>query len=282
MNKETINQLLQHPENITKSDIEDIELLLKKFPYFNGAVHLSAKAHTLNASLDQGQKTKQSVLYAGNRLTIKNLLSNEKPKTTAKPVVQPYIEEVAKSETEIKISKVTPDSVKENIEFEKSMPLFFDKVDSLSSNISEDKSIVNAIESEKPMLKYYVHLPEFGKDLRISREDLISEYMRFRKVEEVIPPDINEQASIIQKFIEVNPSISRFENVLPADSGKIDLSQKSTVEDEELVSETLANILLKQEKYKKAIEIFEKLMLKYPDKSAYFAAQIQQTRLKLK
>ena len=42
-----------------------------------------------------------------------------------------------------------------------------------------------------------------------------------------------------------------------------------------IVSETLVEILLKQGKKDKAIEVLKKLIWKFPQKKAYFAAQIE-------
>ena len=89
------------------------------------------------------------------------------------------------------------------------------------------------------------------------------------------PAEKMSRKELIDKFISENPSITRpkaeFYN-------PISVAQNSIVDQGNIVSETLAEIYLKQGYFEKAISIYEKLCLKYPKKSSYFAAQIEEIK----
>ncbi|MBS3769084.1 MAG: hypothetical protein KGY69_02450 [Bacteroidales bacterium] len=88
----------------------------------------------------------------------------------------------------------------------------------------------------------------------------------------------NEQnEDLIDKFIKETPEIK---NVHPPENvnKEEDISLPSIKENEEMLSEKLANIYIKQGYYNKAISAYEKLSLKYPKKSDYFAEQIEKLR----
>jgi len=91
------------------------------------------------------------------------------------------------------------------------------------------------------------------------------------------PPDLPTPGDLINNFLRRQPRLTRPAMLTAATAGaQADLSARSTRPETELASEGLAQILVRQGKTARAIEIYERLMVKQPEKMAYFAAQIQQ------
>lgn len=60
-----------------------------------------------------------------------------------------------------------------------------------------------------------------------------------------------------------------------------DEAMQKSVEEVEVITEAMAKLFMSQKKYEKAKGVFEKLILKYPDKSATFALQIEKINQEL-
>jgi len=85
----------------------------------------------------------------------------------------------------------------------------------------------------------------------------------------------SENRRLIEQFIkgDTGPIRADMETTL-----KGDVSTASIREHDGFITDTLAKIYVKQGLYAKAIYAYEKLSLKYPEKSAYFAAQIEKIK----
>ncbi|TDS12086.1 hypothetical protein DFQ03_3475 [Maribacter caenipelagi] len=81
---------------------------------------------------------------------------------------------------------------------------------------------------------------------------------------------IKKKYDRIDKFIASNPKIVPTEQ-----STVIDISKSSKIDHNELMTETLARVYLEQKKYKNAIQAYKILILKYPEKSSFFADRIK-------
>ncbi len=84
------------------------------------------------------------------------------------------------------------------------------------------------------------------------------------------------ESDLIERFILANPRIEPVRG--KTDTPREDISTPFLEDTGSFVTETLARIYLNQGYYSKAIDIYEKLSLKFPEKSSYFAAQIEKIK----
>ena len=96
--------------------------------------------------------------------------------------------------------------------------------------------------------------------------------------------DLNEDEKengnpLINKFLSSKPGkiIGKTEGEeVMNNAGRVDIAEKSDAENDDIITETLAAIYVQQKSYEKALAAYKKLSLKYPEKSIYFATQIEE------
>lgn len=269
MERSQIIAYMSHPEQTGPADPGILEQLTHTYPYCQTFQLLYAKCLHNQDNPRFGTQVKLAAAYAGNRGLLKQLI--EKTISTATPV----------GDAETEPAAAPP----------KTMPI---------AEAAENKSAVGADNAEQ-IRKSPVYLSPEG----VQRTRLI-DMIRSRMAgipgepEQVEPrmakSDIRElssstgaglaprrpsesKAALIDRFIREEPRLSppKREFFNPVDMAKL-----SSVDKDDMVSETLARIFVQQGDIPKAIKIYERLCLNLPEKSSYFAAQIENLRRGLK
>ncbi len=119
-------------------------------------------------------------------------------------------------------------------------------------------------------------LLELESDLKTVTKDFDDSAGIIKDSAESTLSEKQKQSELIDKFITANPRIepAREKTDKPAE----DISKHFTEERGSFVTETLAKIYINQGYYSKAMDIYEKLCLKFPEKSSYFASQIEKVK----
>ena len=145
-----------------------------------------------------------------------------------------------------------------------------------SNTTKKIQNNLQAIAKEKKLKSQSNKKVRFSKDLKLSFLDWIKYTEENQKIQiqesKKLEP-LKNKLSIIDRFIEADPKISPMEKNEPIES-----LINGDFNSEELMTESLAKILLRQKKYKKAIKAYKILSLKYPEKNVFFAGQIQKIK----
>lgn len=95
-------------------------------------------------------------------------------------------------------------------------------------------------------------------------------------------PPKAKSLDLINSFLQRAPTPNRRRSAplpsAPEPDAQDDLSVRSTRPEPDMASESLAKILARQGKTERAIAVYERLMVKQPEKMAHFAAQIESLR----
>jgi hypothetical protein len=115
-----------------------------------------------------------------------------------------------------------------------------------------------------------------AKKRKVPKEDLI-ESIRRKEKREIVDSEKRAQIDLIKAFSKKDIKLATIKEI-ESNQNNENLATASTSLNDGLISETFANILLQQSKKAMAIEIYEKLALKFPEKRAYFADLIEKSK----
>lgn len=284
---------------LNKQSISDLQQLVKDFPYFQSAhILLSLASKKWDASLYQ-QSLKKTAIVVTNRAHLFHLIHKLEQ---AEKLVLVEEKEIPKQEEKISESENT----KQELEILKVAEIIAEPEKPNEEEFLEKeigKQVVNAFVEKEIIKTPELHKPEtliepesFGDWLAMLKKNNGQPYEEIKeqkekaqqerkkakqeaeaKLKETTANKKQRNWDLIDRIIEKNPGAIRVkeEQKFFAPDHK---AKESLRENEHLVTETLAKIYALQGNVNKAIRAYEILSLRFPQKSAYFAALIKKLK----
>ncbi len=310
--KEFINYI-KNPNSLEKNSVKDLQKLVNDFPYFQSAhLLLSLASKKWDASVYQ-KSLKKTAIVVTNRSHLFNLIQQFEISNSViedsdhqKLVVEEVLEPID-STKELNILKAT-ELLIENSDSEISETEFQQKTKPNAEEVLENeiaKQVVGAI-VEKQMLnlsdtqlvfnqnKEPGNFTDWLRLIQKSNKQLSAENILDTNTEN--NSDIKtrlEKSKIINQESALNKKLKNLaliDKIIENSPGQIKIkddqkfyspehnAKESLLENEHLVSETLAKIYALQGSVNKAVRAYEILSLKFPQKSVYFASLIQKLK----
>ncbi|CAN5337741.1 hypothetical protein BH09BAC3_BH09BAC3_37460 [soil metagenome] len=276
--------------NLTPEEGVGISELRNQYPYSQILQLLYAKVARDLRHDDQEDALHEAAVYATDRTVLKAVMTASRTERTyeipesVKSVEPPVMVVVITEKKPVRMTQeeeIFPPDFKDTLIKTIGIPPT-DEI-TLSGDALRDDLMHELEKLQKLKHNFEVSVNEFEKSTHSARngsqrivrepvvEPLLEEIKTTKKKLKADTPRQLEQNEIIDQFIKTQPILPKAKPTAPAD----DLSEDSGMFSDNIVSETLVEILLKQGKKEKAIEVLKKLIWKFPQKKAYFAAQIE-------
>jgi len=189
------------------------------------------------------------------------------------------VEEEQDTLTEVELNSTKEDSAETSADKDESESVLSEESnEQLESEEEEEESLTDESITGPSFSQWLKNLGKTNGGNISDEEDLEGENEETRG-------DIAEKIELLDSFVEKLPELkkqSREEGAKSNSSSKTKAEGEAEGEAEGgsggLVTETLAKVYIRQKHYKKAIQAYEILMLKYPEKSSFFASQISEIK----
>ena len=262
--------LIENPVATEQDHMYELEKILEEYPFFQAAKALHLKGLKNQNSYAYNTALKNTAAHTTDRSVLFDFITSE-------IFIQNNIaQQISAQKSIIDNMDVTSEEVIEVKEADLGSKQDADTI--LDPALFQKKETENQIPEEAEAL-------EIGKPLEFDKSERhsFSEWLKLSSIKPVERNSENEDQQkdsdnsrkqkfdLIDKFIASNPKISPVKETTSA----LNLAKRNLAEKSELMTETLAKVYLEQKKYKKAIQAYKILSLKYPEKSGFFADQIR-------
>ncbi|MGQ2982187.1 tetratricopeptide repeat protein [Flavobacterium sp.] len=296
MNTKDYIHLLNRPYALNEKQTGELERILNEFPFLQSARAIYLKGLYNQDSFRYNTELKKTAAYSTDRSVLFDFITSEQFQSVQKKMYDEQLEAIA--QISVTDNEVVAVPVVDTLE--ESIKRLVAEAESETDPIPEQMPEMTIVTDDEPVVtdepleqheaageitEAETHL-NIGKPLEFNdgEKHSFAEWLQLSKLtpisrEEahIVTADpepeeknrLTKKLDMIDRFIESNPKIAPARSI-PAPAN----IERSVEDNSSLMTETLARVYLEQKKYSKAIQAYEILILKYPEKSVFFADRI--------
>ena len=285
MNVTDFTYLINKPDVIHEKQTEALAKVLEEFPYFQSARAIQLKGLYNQNSFKYNAALKTTAAYTTDRSVLFDFITSDTFTSIDKNLYERKVLEihdiyvhdseilVSEEKPEVKINKLEQSiltSIKEAsaAEIEE---VSAREIEETSQTVEEKLEIGQPLDFSKKEQHSFQEWLQLSRTKPIKREN----DSQNNQTTPIIDEDKRKKLELIDKFIETSPKIPPVKHGVPS-TVTFDLNAS---DNSYLMTETLARVYLEQKKYQKAIQAYEILILKYPEKSSFFADRITDIKI---
>ena len=263
MNEKSFSDLIGNYDTNDETLVSKMAVFIEKYPYFQLPRFIYTKSLIDQNKDPSNTALNQLSLYTSERALLKNGIESPFTFTTKSNDLMEESDTTVEDKVnkEVEISETIDRDIIPHKEPSEAI------IPSTDKTTAEEKPASDVADLKMSFTEWVVYTTdnEYTKQTVDIKEE--------KEEEENEKQPLSDKLPIIDRFIAADPKIA------PVEKGATNnIVNKGDFYSEELMTETLAKLLVKQKKYKKAIKAYKILSLKYPEKNVFFAGQIQKIR----
>ena len=265
MNIADLTYLLNKPEATNETQTIALENVVLQFPYFQAARALHLKGLYNQESFRYNYELKKTAAHTIDRTILFEFITSD----NFISIQQEKIQEIQRTVMDIEV-----------FSFEEVIaPLVSETFIEVETTVIDSAEEIQKLQTSEEKLELGKPLPFTINEKHSFQEWLqLTKFAPIERQDEEVEPEIDvekqKKSDLIDKFIEANPKIAPVKEMTKPPAN----ISKTVDEPTHLMTETLAKVYLEQKKYTKAMQAYDILILKYPEKSSFFADRINEIK----
>ena len=281
MTKNDIQTYIISPDSVNQESVQLLNDVIDRYPYASILRMVRLKGLQSIQDVSYEQELKCTAIYAGDRSVLYDLMKPQKQRELAVELIQ--VEEEPK---EIPVEESSSDETRDiELEAEARSGQYIlevsDEIPKLDDLIKKEvQDIPPSPKREEPaLIEDEIEAEAAEEEEEESQEitslvDFVTSKSRPILNKTSKGPAQNKEEKLKDFVKQTKKALKGTKPIFSPEK----MAKLSLLEDENLVTETLAKVFAKQKNFKKAIKAYKQLSLKYPEKSIYFAAQIEKIK----